>query len=62
MTEHEKEVMRKLAMSLDACMELVESKANAERKSGDGQPFRQVTWQKRHEAFERLLNEADQLL
>ncbi|MGV6848582.1 MAG: hypothetical protein ACWA5A_09405 [Marinibacterium sp.] len=55
MTTDEQELIRKLAMSLVACMELVEREVEREKRENAGKRIRQITWQKRRDAFGKLI-------
>ncbi len=62
MTDREKEILAKLTLSLDACMELVEAAAKKERREGDGMSMRPITWQKRVEYFSELIVDAHDIV
>lgn len=58
MTDDHAELISKLAMSLDTCMDLVKDKAKRERRAGEGRTLRPVTWQDRAERWPKLIDEA----
>ena len=58
MTHEQAELIQKLAMSLDCCMEMVETKAAKERLAGRGQALRPITWQDRVQSFGKLIDQA----
>lgn len=62
MTDDHAELMQKLAMSLDCCLELIEARARKEKREGEGLSLRPVTWQERANSFPALVNEAREAL
>lgn len=62
MTEPHANLIRKLAMSLDTCMDLVHKAAEAERRREEGKSLRNITWQNRVPAFRDLVDAADMAL
>lgn len=56
------ELIRRLAMLLDCCMDDLARKAEAERLREAGKSMRQVTCQERHKAALELLAEAEAYL
>lgn len=58
MTDDQAELINKLAMSLDACLDLARREANKERRAGEGKALRPVTWQQRAESFPKLIEAA----
>ncbi len=62
MTSEHAELIQKLAMSLDACMDIVEAKAAKEKRDGQGMKLRPITWQDRAQSFGELIDEARQEL
>jgi len=62
MTHEQAELIQKLAMSLDCCMDMVEAKAAKEKRDGIGQALRPITWQNRVQSFGALIDQARQEL
>lgn len=58
MTDDQAELINKLAMSLDTCLDLVQREAAKERRAGAGKALRPVTWQQRAESFAALVHDA----
>lgn len=59
---NEKEMMRRLAVMLDACDEALEVAAKAEARREAGKAMRQVTAKLRHERARKLVAEAFAML
>jgi len=62
MTSEHAELIQKLAMSLECCMDMVEAKAAKEKRDGQGMKMRPITWQGRAQSFDKLIDEARQEL
>ena len=62
MTGDEAELMQKLAMYLDVCLDLVAAEARKEKRAGHGMSLRQVTWQGRAKHFPEVVNDARMML
>lgn len=62
MSDEHYELMQKLAMSLDTCLDLVAEKAKREKRAGEGKALRPVTWQDREKSFPALVDEAREAL
>ena len=58
MTHEQAELMQKLAMSVDCCLDLVAAEARKEKRANEGKALRQVTWQDREKSFGRLIVDA----
>lgn len=58
MTDEHAELIQKLAMSLDTCMDIVAAEARKEKRAGEGKSIRPITWQDREQAFARLVKKA----
>ena len=58
MTNEEAELIQKLAMSLDAAMDLIKVAALNEKLNGSCSKLRKVTWQNREKNFADLIGEA----
>lgn len=62
MTDEQAELIQKLAMSLDTCLDLVAREAAKERRAGEGKALKPVTWQQRNNSFAMLIVEARDVL
>ena len=62
MTDDQAELIQKLAMSLDTCMEMVSAAARKEKREGAGKSLRPVTWQDREKSFGKLIDKARETL
>lgn len=58
MTDDHAELMTKLAMSLDTCLDLIDAQARKEARAGEGMRLRPITWQQRAESARKLVDEA----
>lgn len=61
MTDH-RDLIRRLAMMLDGCLDLLDAAAARERRREEGKTLRQITMQDRAETARELLDEADKAL
>ena len=57
-----RELMIKLHMSLDTCMDLVKAEAAREKRREAGKSMRSITWQERAKSFQKLLAKVEQHL
>ena len=62
MTDQQAELMQKLAMSLDTCLDLVAAEARKEARAGQGKALRPVTWQDREVSFTKIVGDARDVL
>lgn len=58
MTNEEAELIRKLAIGLDACADLVAKAVHAEHRANEFEPLRRVTWRNRQRKFTAMINKA----
>lgn len=58
----EKELIRRLSMVLDGCVDLLAAEAEREKRREAGKRLRQITMQQRHEGAIALLDEAEKYL
>lgn len=56
------ELIRRLALLLDGCTELLEKEAAKEKRREEGKALRQITMQQRVKAVRDVLDEADEFL
>lgn len=62
MTNDEAELIRELAIGLDACADLVAKAVHAEERANEFEPLRRVTWRNRQRKFAAILDEAQAAL
>lgn len=61
-TQDHRELVRRLAMLLDGCLELLDEAAERERRREEGKAMRQITMQQRAETARGLIREAEEAL